>query len=313
MKVIAITPNQKHDLLASTVIEGLYKNNIEIIASDKGNCVKKVYSNREIIKHSKDADYIFVIWGKIKGNKPPKYYLLEKINRPEITAYIDGSEWTYTGYREANQLKEVKHNPKRMRGENWVNEKMFDYCKFYFKRECYPEDSERGIIPLLFAAMDKNFGNFNVKKKYDIFCSFGQKQTGLRSEIEDSCRKLSNEGYNVLIEFGLDYNEYLKIISSSYISIDSWGAGNCNGRFWEIIANKSCCFCQKYNILFPNAFKDGLNYVEYSDIEEFEKKIRFYLDNKDKCLEIAEEGYKHLLKYHTSKARVKYLLDNLKD
>lgn len=312
MKIVAITPNKKYDTLGGAVIEGLYKNNVEVIASDYGNNVRKAYSDRKIIKNSKDADYIFVIWGKIKGNNPPKYYLLDEMNRPEITAYIDGSEWTCTGYPEENQIEEARVDPKRMRGNPWINEKMFNYCKFYFKRECYPEDAERGIIPFPIPAADKNFGNFDVEKKYDIFCSFGHKRTGLRQEVEDVCRELSKEGYNILIKSGLNYHEYLKTISSSYISVDAWAAGNIAERFLDIIANKSCCFCQKYNILFPHPFTDGVNYVEYSTIEEFEKKIRIYLDKKEKCLEIAEEGYNHLLKHHTSRARVKYLLETLK-
>ena len=82
MKIIAITPNKKFDAVASVVIEGLYDTGCEVIATDYGNGVKKTYTDDEVIFHSKDADYIFVIWGKIRGNQSPKYYLLNKINRP---------------------------------------------------------------------------------------------------------------------------------------------------------------------------------------------------------------------------------------
>ncbi len=310
MKVIAIIPTS-FDYLVSSIIEGLYKNNVEVIASEKGNNVKRAYSNEEIIRHSKDADYILVFNGKIIVNPLPKIFLLDKINRPEVTAFIDGNEWTFSGYPEKNQVKESLKNPKRRRGKKWINEKMLNYCRWYFKRECYPEDSKLGIIPLLFVAEDRYFGNYNLKKKFDVFCSFGQKNTGLRKNVEEVCRKLKLEGYNIIIKSSIPYKQYKKLISSSYISIDAWGGGDCNARFWEIIANKSCCFSQKYNILFPNTFIDGYSYVEYSTIEEFEEKLRYYLKNKKKCLEIAERGYEHLLEYHTSKQRVKYLLDIL--
>ena len=79
MKVIAITPDRKEDSLGSLVIEGLYDAGLEVIASDPGNNVRDVYSDDEVIEHSKDADYIFVVWGKLKGVRPPKYYLLDKI------------------------------------------------------------------------------------------------------------------------------------------------------------------------------------------------------------------------------------------
>ena len=313
MKIVAITPNKKHDYLTSSIIEGLIKNNIEVIASDKGNGIKKKFSDKQLIEHSKDADYILAFFGKIVNNKPPKYYLLEKVNHPEITAYIDGSEWTYTGYPEENQVSESKRNPKRRRGKKWINENMYDNCKWYFKRECYPQDTKMGVIPLLFAAEEKYFGNYKIEKRYDVFYSFGQNQTGLRRETKEICKRLRREGFNIIIEKRLKYQKYLKIISSSYITVDAWGGGDCCARIWEAIANKSCCFSQKYNILFPNKFIDGESFVEYSTSEEFEEKLRFYLDNKDKCLDIAGKGYHHLLKYHTSKERVKYMLNIMKN
>ncbi|MFX0073194.1 MAG: hypothetical protein ACFFAO_19115 [Candidatus Hermodarchaeota archaeon] len=271
MKVIAIMP-KLFDYLISSIVEGLYKNNIEVIASEASNNSQKVYSKKEIIKHSKDADYILVMRGKVKGNIPPKYFLLDKINKPNITAFIDGSEWTYSGFPEKHQIIESLTNPNRRKGTKWINTRMFNYCRWYFKRECYPEDKQQGIIPLLYAAEDKNFGKYDFEKKVDVFCSFGQKFTGLRYEVENVCRKLKSEGFEIIIKNRLPYEEYKKLISKSYICIDAWGAGDCTGRIWEIFANKSCCFSQKYNILFPNSFKDGYNYVEYSTIEEFEKK-----------------------------------------
>ena len=310
MKIITIIP-KLHDYLTSVIIEGLYKNNIEVISSEIGNNVRKVYSKKEIIEHSKDAEYILVFGGKIKGNNPPKYFLLDKMNNPEKTAFIDGSEWNFSSIPEKNQVIESLNNPERRRGKNWINKIMFNYCRWYFKRECYPQDVQKGIIPLLFAAEDKFFSSHNHEKKFDVFCSFGQKSTGLRLAVEKVCKSLKKEGYKIIIGSGFPYKKYLELISSSYISIDAWGGGDCNARIWEIIANKSCCFVQKYNVLFPNNFTDGYNYVEYSTIDEFEKKIRYYLKNKNECVQIAERGYEHMLKYHTSKERARYLLDIL--
>ena len=80
MKVIVIPPKDKWDCLAETVIEGLYQNNIKIYSSDSGNGIKDedVYSDKEILKNSKNCDFILVIWGKIKKNPyfpGPKYHL----------------------------------------------------------------------------------------------------------------------------------------------------------------------------------------------------------------------------------------------
>lgn len=314
MKILLIPPYKQHYYMVSAIIEGLYKNNFEVISSFPGNGAKKVVSDKKFIEYSKDADYIFVFFAKNYGNtRMPKYHLLDIINRPDITVYIDSSEYSYTGHPEKNQIENMRIDPKYRRGKDWINQKMYNYSKYYFKRECYAEDAEMGIIPLLYCAVDKNFGNYDVKKKYDIYYSFRQTRTGLRSEIYDVCNKLKNEGYSVIMDNNVGYKKYLKLIASSYISIDSWGAGDCCARFFEIIANKSCCFCQKYNILFPNNFTNDENYVEYSTIQEFERKIRFYLNNKKKCIDVAEKGYQHLIKYHTSKERVKYLIEKIEE
>ena len=327
MKVIVITPNRKFDAVAPVIIEGLYDIGCDVIATDYGNSVKKVYSDEDVILHSRDADYIFVIWGKVRGNRPPKYYLLEKINRPEITAYIDGSEWTCTGYCETDeivaapwlggkminrQIFDSKFNTKKCKGSPWINQKMFDYCKWYFKRECYLEDQHDGIIPFNVGCLKKYFGNFEVDKDIDILFSFGHLMTGLRYETFQICKKLKDEGYNVVFAEGLEYNEYLKAISRSYIGISAWGAGNSCMRMWETVANKTCCFVQKTEIEFPNSLKDGIHCVEYSSPDEFEKKIRFYLKRKDLCVKIGKKGFDHALKYHVGKPKVEYMLSYMK-
>ena len=311
MKVVVIPPKEKLDYLAETIIEGLYKNNIDIYSSDLGNGIKEkdVYSDEEIIKHSKDCDFIFVIWGKITRNYPgPKYSLLNHMNYHDKLVFIDGSEWTSTAHPMMNQVRDSKHNPKLRRGTPWVNEDMFKKSKWYFKRECYEEDVERGIIPLLFGAVDRYFLNKNVDKKYDIFCSYGQVNDGLRLETFNVCKKLKDEGYDVLIESGLPYEVFKEKLASSWIGVDAWGGGDCCARLWEVLANKTMAMTQEYNIEFPNDFSDGENIVKYKTIDEFEVKVRKYLNDKKEMNRISNNGYQHLIDYHTSQKRVEYIL-----
>lgn len=325
MKIVAITPDRKFDAVAAVIIEGLYSNGIEVIASDPGNGVVKTYSEQDVVLHSKDADFIFVLWGKVKGNRSPRYHLLDRINRPEITAYIDGSEWTCSGYPETNELVsaswmggkkinrhiyESKLDSSRCKGQPWVNERMFKYCNWYFKRECYQEDKDRGIIPLNVGCSEKYFGNFGkIKKDIDIFCSFGHLMTGLRYETQNMCETLRAEGYNVKIVNNMPYKEYKKTMARSLIGISAWGAGNSCMRMWEIMANRSCCFTQRAEIEFPNRPVDGVHCVEYSNIEEFENKIRHYLKEREKCIIIGNNGYDHVKNFHIGHAKVKYMID----
>lgn len=323
MKIIAITPDKKLDSVCSVIIEGMNESNVEVIATDPGNSVIKVYSEKEVIDHAKNADFIFAFWGKIRGNNSPRYHLLEKINRPEISVYIDGSEWTATGYPDGDktisapwgnvnsQVYEAKFNSKRCRGNPWINEKMKNYCKWYFKRECYPEDANVGIIPLLIGCQNKFFGNYNLKKDVDLFCSFGQVANGYRYEIENFCKDLQNKGYNVVVKKGLDYQDYLRHINRSYISVSSWGAGNSCMRMWENMANESCCFAQRTETLFPDKPIDGEHYVEYSNMEEFKEKIFYYLSKKEECKKIGENGKKFVKEFHSGKARFDYIIKHL--
>jgi hypothetical protein len=323
VKVIAITPDRKTDCICSMIIDGFNDLGYNVIASDPGNNVVSVYTDDEIIEHSKDAEFIFVFWGKVRGNRLPKYYLLDKINRPEVTVYIDGSEWTATGYPDGDrvisapwgnvnsQVYEAKFNSQRCKGTPWINKKMLEYCNFYFKRECYPADLEYGIFPLNVGCQNKNFGNIDNSKDIDVFCSFGQLGNGYRYEINNFCQQLKTEGYKIEIKAGLDYNSYLDHISRSYISVSSWGAGNSCQRQWENMANKSCCFVQDPEIEVIFKPQDNIHCIYYKNMVEFESKIRKMLNNKQKCIEIGNSGFEFVKKHHTGVARVNYILDKI--
>lgn len=307
MKVIAITPHQKHDYLASTIIEGLYDLNIKVIASDEGNGVKKVYTEEEIIKESKNSNYILAFWSK-KINPAPQYHLLKKINLPHKTAYIDGSEWTATGYYDTPlQHIEALRNPSRRKGTPWINEEMLQYVQWYFKRECFPEDKKRGIIPLPFGAV-KEYFHKPVNKNCDFLCAFGQTYTGLRASVQRISKDYRK--INKKIEIGpFELNLYKQKLSESIMIADAWGSGECNARFFESVANKVCVIHQKNNIIIPFEYEDGITSVEFTNIEEFKNKLDYYLNNLEEAKKIGENAYVHTLKYHTSKERVKYMVE----
>jgi len=319
MKVIAITPHQKMDSLAALIVEGLYSKGIEVVATDFGNNVKKTYTDDEIIEHSKDADYIFAIWGKhgLNGVPSPKFYLLDKINRPNIVAYIDGSEWTSTGYPDSpTQLRDSLFDISRHRGSPWINEEMYNKCKWYFKRIVFEQDLEREkIIPCYIGAWDEYFGESISKKEYDLYCSFGghagHTDTGLRGPIYNYCKNLKD--VKSVVGQRLDHKTYLETISKSYIGISSWGAGNCCRRMWEILSNKTCCFIQKPFIIYPNKLVDGESCVYYETMDEFKEKLDYYLKNKEECIRIGQNGYEHVKRYHTATARIEQMMNMMKN
>ena len=317
MKIIAITPDRKMNTLATLVIDGLYDLGIEVIATDSGNGVQPdhIYTDDEVIEHSKDADYIFAIFCKVKNCNPPKYYLLDKINRPEVTAYITDSEWTCTSNPDSpSQPAECLTDLRRHRGNPWIDEEMYEKCRWYFKRIVFEEDLERDkIIPCYIGSWNEyfNLDGLNFDKEFDYYCSFGGNaghiNNGLRSPIYQYLLEHQKD-YNSIVGERLEYYDYLETIKKSFIGISAWGAGNCCRRMWEIISNGTCCFIQKPFIIYPHKFVDGESCVYYETIGEFKEKLDYYIHNKEECIRIGKNGYNHTKKYHTGKARVEYML-----
>ncbi len=314
MKIATINPYQpssfRLDFLAESVMEGLQKNGVDVISSAPCTGAGTLVENDdEFVERAKEMDYIFVIWDKPKGNKPdPKYYLLDKINMPEKSVFVDGAEWTHTGYMnpKPQQLDEALINPSRRRGEPWIWAEMNDKVKWHFKRECYPQDMiDFGCIPLPFAAVDRYFRN-SLERKYTLQCSFGHHSTGIRQEIQNICDGLK---INALVG-QLPHDQYLKALSESYAVVDAWGGGDCNARFYEAAANGAVLFYQKYQILTPYPYFDGLTAITYATPDEFREKVKYYFHHRlDEIIEMGKRSFEHTLKYHTSEARVKYMLD----
>lgn len=317
MKIIAIYPNGIKDTIARLISDGItHTDNINLIKFDYSNLE---YNENQILEHSQNADYIFVFWCKYQYNYVDKTYthkLLDKINRPDIVCYIDGSEYNCTGHpNPANIGVLAKKDTSLLKGDPWIDEEMYKRCNWYFKRETYKEDLRRTkISPLLVGAESSYFKCKelkDIKKEYDVFCSFGHVSTGLRKEVQEICKKHQPK-FNIIIRSNLSYDEYMDNIIKSHIGISAWGAGNSCRRMWEMMSNKTCCFVQKKEILFPNKFLDGVSYVEYSTPEEFENKLIYYLNNKDECIEIGKRGYEHIKKYHTGSKRLEYMLNIMK-
>ena len=317
MKVLAILPNGEKDTMANLIIDGL--SNTKSIELFKFDYSKNNYTLDEVIELSRVIDDIFVFWCKRQltyVDQTYTYKVLDSINRPEIVIYIDGSEYNITGHRKEHQTDEnLKKDPMMNKAEPWIDEGFYKRSGWYFKRETYKEDLEREKIhPLLVGAHSnylQNESEDSSQKQYDMFCSFGHTGTGLRAETQNICIKLKNEGYKNIIGSRFPYDQYLNYIIQSHIGVSAWGAGNSCRRMWEIMSNKTCCFVQKKQIVFPNIFEDGVSYVEYSTPKEFEDKARYYLSNKQECIDIGLRGYEHIKKYHTGQKRVEYIFNIL--
>lgn len=313
MNVVVVPPNVKQDFITELVIEGLRDLNCKIFSSDLGNGIysNEVYSDNDIVDISKTADAVLFFFGKVKGNAPPKHYLIDRLQDRSRCAYIDGSEWTSTGYQEKNQAEMSLIDPSKRRGRDWIREDMLEKCAYYFKRECYPEDAERGLIPLPFGLLKRNIPSIDFETKdIDVSCIFGHTLTGLRKETMQVCEQIKKENphYKIIVSSRLSPEEYSSSIARSKIVIDAWGGGDSCNRFYEAIGARACCLYQRYNTVVPNEYEDMKHAVSYSTISEFKEKLNFLLSNQQIARHVGKDGYTHALKYHTSKARAEFIL-----
>ena len=156
------------------------------------------------------------------------------------------------------------------------------------------------------------FHNQNLQKIYDISITgakhdskhyieeaFLKEEHNLRERIINklkplniktfiNCTDINKEAY---IE---DINEYIKIINQSKFWICvSADHGDLTPRFCEIICCKTLIFCNEHNYsTFNDLFIDGETCVIFkNDLSDFESKINFYLNNPNKCKEMADKMY----------------------
>lgn len=315
-KIVAITPDGKYDYLAATIIEGLQLLKCEIVASDAGNGIVKAWHENDVVREAVDADCVIVFFGKVKGNRAPKRHLLDRINARHKVAYVDGSEWTCTAWPEPGQVVEAKVDPSRRRGSPWLDAEMLAKSSWYFKRECYPEDAARGIIPLPFATMKRDVRDASQTRDIDVLCSFGQVNDGLRSDAVQICKRLADEMPNrrFCLDTGMDRATYENVLSRSRIVIDAWGGGDCCARIWEAVGVGACVLRQKYNIIVPNDFENVKDILNFSTAWGLETMLRDLLkSDRDHVAEaIGTAGKAHALRYHTSEARARYMLEAMK-
>ena len=152
----------------------------------------------------------------------------------------------------------------------------------------------------------------NIKKKekeYDV--SFiATPNTKERTIIFDVLKELEKE-YDVKCytnKGSLKFEEYLKIISLSKISINTYGYGVDTFRYYEVPYLNTMLLTKKPIIEIPNNFIDRKSAVFYNNASEVKNLILHYLEN-DKWKKIAKEGNTHVNKYFVDEKLAKYLLN----
>lgn len=288
MKIAFIIP-PNYDYLCASVIEGLNDINVENFTNEDSNYGIKL-SRYNFIKYANVASYIFISSGKLTD-----YSLLKYITNNNII-YIDGSDMP--------TIENVFH-------ENYL---------FYFKREVLKNSfqNNHNFYPLPFAVENRYFPNQYFKKNINIsfICSLNNFfRRSAYYALKDNFKNNSFIGstgevaYNGINKLPINSPIYNDILNRSLISINIPGKGWDCARYWEIIANKSCLLTYRLEIEIPFALIEDEHYFAFSTIDEMIQKANFLINNPTIALETAERAHLLIKTHHTTKARVKYLLN----
>lgn len=312
MKVACITPDRKSDYLVATVLEGMQDLGVELVVSDPGNGVTDTkLSDAEFIEAAKGSDLVIAFFGKVRGNTAPRWHLLDSVELPRSRkVYVDGSEWSATGWEASGQADAALKDPTRRRGTPWLNGPMLNVCGHYFKRETYPDDLKLGIKPLPFA-LRKHHIIDDVEKDIDVFCSFGHTKTGLRREAIQLVTDFKNTAtapVNVVVRNDLPRDEYIRTLARSRVVVDCWGGGDTCDRFWEAVGAKACVLYQRYQVEFPNPFIDFKHAFSFNTVSGMSNMLHRLVYGEDETERVGYQGFEHALRFHTARHRAEEIL-----
>ncbi|MBF0124610.1 MAG: glycosyltransferase family 1 protein [Magnetococcales bacterium] len=282
-----------YDFLTATLIEGLKELGHQVLTTEAANYGTKI-EDREVVAVAEAADLIIV-----GSNAGVRTELIQAVRNPR-RVFVDGSDYQALSIPE--QLV-----PFRM----------------VFKRElcrCRPNSEQERVFPLPFAAEKRYFTGNNETK--DILVSFLANMTTnpWRLSVHQRLLNLNNPQVvsgrtrdaplslqNVSLS-NIPNPLYYSVLNRSLVSVNVAGGGYDCGRHWEILAARAMLFTQKPDIIIPDDFTDGINCVTFASLDEFDDKLKFYLDRRDLIAEIATRGYQHMLQYHTTARRAEYFL-----
>ncbi len=108
----------------------------------------------------------------------------------------------------------------------------------------------------------------------------------------------------------LSWAEYCRLMARSKVGFSIRGAGFDTMRYWEIVASKTLLISERPSILIPNNFVHGQHAVFCRpDLSDLLDLVRAYARDDIARRTIAEEGYRHLLRFHTCEQRARQFLD----
>lgn len=113
----------------------------------------------------------------------------------------------------------------------------------------------------------------------------------------------------------LPENKYAEILRDTLIwfATDS-PAEEISPRHYEVMLSQTVLMCNEIPAAYKHVFIDGVNCVEFrDDLSDFEKKLKYYLNNRSELDIIATTAYNDAIVNHTWASRAKLLVDKIED
>lgn len=333
MKIAFIPPKVRSEYLTNTVLDGLLwlmhddreYSDIELaLPPDEYLCPYDISPYRldkeSFQKFAATADLIIFTCGKNTTNQE----LANKIGRWDKTVFVDGSE---VG-KDRRYDKGIRAQLEQQAYPEWgkIDEDMFAKCALYLRRE---KPYIGGIIPFPFGIESRYLTSYEAGKKrnIDFCCIFGQDEYPIMRRqavkaLEKFCKKnglvchtKKTRGFTFSDDQKVaGRNEFYDILSRSKVGISIGGGGFDTARFWEILGN-GCMLMTETIDIYEKGSKalDYKRIVQFKDLKDFEKKleeIATLLQKEHNHSEMSEE-YEQIMATHSTKARVKMMLDEV--
>lgn len=105
---------------------------------------------------------------------------------------------------------------------------------------------------------------------------------------------------------------YFNQLNNSRISISIPGGGFDTLRFWEILGQGSLLISKRITIQMPNSFHEGIHYLAFDTLSELDDVLEWTYNHSNEVDRIRKAGHEYALNYHSSEARARYFIDEVR-
>ena len=269
-------------------------------------------SSWKVRKELKKNSFQIVVLGSAK---PDALQALERL-LPAIKVpwiFLDGGDW-----------REVGGDFKRTGGQRGFG--LFQSVSrkkspsLVFKREMPLDLRNDFIFPFPFSAQVSRIPKLlpSASKKYQVLfwaveSSEARRQAFKLLRGRYDCEQNGSVPGQTFRGYSFHGRQYFEALNETRVALSFRGEGFDTLRFWEIPACGSLLLSEKPTVQIPHPFEDRVHAVFCkNDLSDLVTLIDYYISHEKEAQEIAEEGQKHLLRYHTHMRRGEYFLERVR-